>query len=311
MAKKKEEGLDLEFEDQSEGDQENAQSDPKTVDQKTALTAPNEGSAALTVHDPIQISDEFSDLSPELQAELGNELGSDMEGVIPQLPLIRLLHVGALAFKMPDETLVKSFEGVIIDHIPANAWWEKPFDEGGAKERPVCTSLNGLRPQADCLKPQAENCPACKRNQYGTSLKKDGSPGRGKACKNMKRMAILLDGHIMPFRFSVPPSSIIPVDAYITALRDMKRPVITYKTLFGIEKGVNEDGIEYSLLTLTPVSKASATEIATNLALKREFQKQIRGQAIETEEYIAESNGAETASPEGAPIPSDDEAPPF
>lgn len=294
MAKKEKEGLDL-----SLGGPDTAQPDPKT----TMAITPGD---TLTVPPTIPISDEFEDLPPELQAELGDALSSNMEGVIPQLPLIKILHAGALSFMMPNEELVKGFEGIIVDHTPANAFWSAGFGEDAEMgNRPDCSSLNGIQSL------DGKSCTQCEHNAFGSATKRDGSKARGKACKNMKRLAILLPGHSFPYRLSGPPSSIRAVDNYLTGMTDMKRPVIAYKTLFGLERGTNEDGIEFSKLMLSPVGRISADEIVQVLRMRKEWRDQIRGQGIKAEEYGAESNGTENVSSEGVPTPGDEDETPF
>ena len=46
------------------------------------------------------------------------DVRDNMEGIIPRLPQIAIIHAGQL-FEMPDESKIPTFEGVILDHHPA------------------------------------------------------------------------------------------------------------------------------------------------------------------------------------------------
>lgn len=171
------------------------------------------------------------------------DLKDNMEGVEARLPRIKIIHQGQL-FEMPDEEKVQSFTGIILDQCRANAWWKKSYDEGGSGNPPDCFSPDGIAPKF-CELPQAESCAKCEKNEYETAEK-----GKGKACKNTKRVHILMDGQLLPLRLTLPPSNLRQIDTYISLLTSRAIPYQIAITEFTLAKAQNNDGIEFSLLGL-------------------------------------------------------------
>jgi len=252
----------------------------------------------------LGLSEEFDEFPDELKAELAEGLSENMEGVIPQLSLVKILHAGTLRFQMPDEELVQSFEGIVVDHTPANAWWEKSFAESGGGVRPSCSSLDGVTGFRINEPEKTISCATCPSNQFG-------SEGRGKACKNMKRIAVLIPGHLLPFRLTAPPTSIKAVDSYLTALTDLRRPFCAMKTEFSLERGISADGFEFSLLVLRAIGIVTPEEFGQVASIRKMYKQQIRAQKIEAEEYIIESEVGDSSPLTDDASPAEDEGPPF
>jgi hypothetical protein len=84
-------------------------------------------------------------------------------------------------------------------------------DSAGA---PICTSLNGDKPDAGVPEPQATACGICKNSQWGSAA----NGGRGQACQQHRKLAVLImpdmTKHVLekpllePVYFKVPPASL-------------------------------------------------------------------------------------------------------
>lgn len=84
---------------------------------------------------------------------------------------------------------------VIVDHIFENAYYEGRFNPDnpqpptcfafGRNEKDLIPHVNVTEAGQD----QCDNCTGCPLNQWG-------SEGRGKACKNVRRLALLPAGHV-------------------------------------------------------------------------------------------------------------------
>jgi hypothetical protein len=211
------------------------------------------------------------------------ELTHNLDGVIPRLPLIRILHAGALLFEVQDDLTckpkrVEHVEGVILDHQRVNAWWEVEYARGGNRH-PDCWSLDAKRPDATAFKIQSERCPKCPQNQYG-------SKGRGKACKNMCRLLLKVQASLLPYILTAPPTSLKELDRYLTALTNARIPASAAVTLFTLTAAKNDDGIAYSLLTPVFRDTIPVEEWAKAIVpLKQQFKDFFRQQTIEAEEY--------------------------
>jgi hypothetical protein len=90
-------------------------------------------------------------------------------------------------------------------------------DSAGA---PICTSLNGDKPDAGVPEPQSPSCGVCHNNVWGSAA----NGGRGKACQDHRKLAVLImpymTKHILdkpllePVYFKVPPASLKPLKIY-------------------------------------------------------------------------------------------------
>jgi len=169
----------------------------------------------------------------------------NMEGVEPRLPQIGIVHQAQL-FKMPDGETTKEFEGILLDTNRANAYWSTSFDESGGGDLPDCSSLDGIASDPESEDQQSEQCYSCNYNQFKTAKK-----GGGKACKNMKRMHILMGEGILPYRLTLPPSSLKAIDLYISMLTSQSIPYQLVTTKFSLKLVTNVAGIEYSEIVLT------------------------------------------------------------
>lgn len=81
-------------------------------------------------------------------------------------------------------------ECVVVQSIFENQYYKNKFDPNNP-ESPVCYALSeiedDLKPHPDSSHPQAEKCSECALNEW----KSDPGGGKGKACKNVRRIAII------------------------------------------------------------------------------------------------------------------------
>jgi hypothetical protein len=79
---------------------------------------------------------------------------------------------------------------VPIDYIFENAFYPEKFNPAKAMS-PICYAFgrkdSELKPHADCEDPQNTTCDGCELNEWGS----DPDGGKGKACKNTRRIALL------------------------------------------------------------------------------------------------------------------------
>jgi len=79
---------------------------------------------------------------------------------------------------------------VPIDYMFENAYFPNRYDPTKVVS-PVCYAFARkeaeLAPYKDCEDPQHETCDGCERNEWGS----DPDGGKGKACKNTRRIALL------------------------------------------------------------------------------------------------------------------------
>lgn len=121
---------------------------------------------------------------------------------------------------------------IIIASTHANLYYEGKYDPNNLAS-PVCYAYSEdpdeveMVPHPKSSKPQSDKCATCPHNQWGS----DPDGGRGKACKNTRRLALV-------------PANVTPEDVGTAEVATMALPVMSTKnwgnyvnklaTLFGL-----------------------------------------------------------------------------
>ena len=81
-------------------------------------------------------------------------------------------------------------KAVVLYSIFENQLYQGKYDSDNPTS-PICYAFaetdDDLKPHPDSLKPQADSCAVCPNNVWGS----DPEGGRGKACKNVRRLAMM------------------------------------------------------------------------------------------------------------------------
>jgi len=120
-------------------------------------------------------------------------------------------------FSMGDEELDSPLVAVVAGVMAENAYYTRAFDPSHP-ENPVCfalgTDAETLVPHDLSTEKQAESCAKCPMNAFGSA-----STGKGKACKNSRRLALLsadglsADSELMQLK--LPPTSLKAFGKYV------------------------------------------------------------------------------------------------
>jgi len=226
----------------------------------------------------------------ELRQQMQEDIGEFTEGMTLPLERIKLVAGGAGLFEFPEGDHRKEFFAVILDSHPANAFWQSTDDD-----KPRCWSPDGKVPAPDVEEPVAAECKVCPYNQFGSA----GEGRRGKACKNLRRMVLLmLDDSDevpvgVPIRLTLPPTSLKYYAKYMSKLT--ARSISPLAVVTKIMADVDQVG-EYKV-TVVKFEKVKELTVADYMKMRelREFALRYRPQPIAKEEY---ANGSEPEIPE-------------
>lgn len=202
-------------------------------------------STALARKDDTQIALASFGL-PVITQEIREAMTEELEGIALKFDRIKIPSGGGIAFTLPNEDdpddpiILKNIPGIILVHHQINAWWEKEYS--GEKNPPDCSSMDGR------IGTQRETgrqipCASCPKNQWGTDPKGSG----GKACKNMRRVYLLLEGNMFPHLLTLPPTSLENFNEYLSK-RIVQKGHRSFDVLstVSLKKDTNKGGIEYS-----------------------------------------------------------------
>lgn len=203
---------------------------------------------------------------------------------------IRMPAGGGLTFEVADESgnlvPVQEIRGVIIDHFPFKAWWEKSFEEktGEDDKRPDCFSADGITGTGCPEKgiPAGQPCASCKYGAWGS----DRRGGRGKDCNDKIRIHILREGEVFPIFIDLPATSHANLKDYIKRLTNRLKHYYGVVTSIKLEKDKNAGGTEYSKATfakaadLTPAEKVAMKQYIDSM---KDIIRQIDAETIAAE----------------------------
>ena len=165
----------------------------------------------------------------DLRASLAAKL-QDQRASMPPSSNIRI-KAKTTGFEMPDGSILKTLEAIVVDVRYVNALYVKTY-KPGELETPGCWSIsndaNVMVPHADATKPAAVSCDECKNNEFG-------SKGNGKACKNTIRLALLqpdATDRSQVFILDLAPTS---TSSFIKVIRPLTIPYQTVVMQFSLD----------------------------------------------------------------------------
>lgn len=218
--------------------------------------------------------------------EAFKELQVNLEGIDPVFPAIKIIHQGQI-FEMPDGLKPETFRGVIIDTNAVNAYWKISFDDSGGGDPPDCFSPDSIRPDMGLIEPESPHCKTCDKNQFGSEVpKEEGEEVFGKACKNMRRVHVLVEGSFLPYRLSLSPANLKPANLFLTVLASQGFSYLHVVTEFSLKEAQNKKGIKYSEIVFKKLKVIESKDIVAQLkSMKATLLDAMRGQIVTPEEY--------------------------
>lgn len=184
----------------------------------------------------------------------------DMMAGASELPVTRVTvpSGGGKYFNMGDDVPpTAAIEGVIMESQFCNAYWDKPMGEGDSA--PTCASTDGMSGwymlDGELME---RSCRTCPMNRMGSA----GEGKRGKACKNIAILRMLVDGQALPVEVKVPTMSVGNLSRYLArelAARGLDVWQVT--TELTLRDAVNAGGIKYSQIAFECTGRVDDQEI--------------------------------------------------
>lgn len=191
-------------------------------------------------------------------AELMERTLQAMSGA-SQLPvtMIKVPSGGGKYFALDDDLPpAASIEGVILSARYCNVYWDKPMGEGDGV--PACASNDGMSGwymlDGELME---RSCRTCKYNKM-----KSGKDGKGKACKNIVRLKMLIEGQALPVEIKVPTMSVDNFSLYLSRVLAPRRlNVNQVTTKLTLKEAINGSGIKYSQIAFECTGRVKDEEI--------------------------------------------------
>lgn len=163
---------------------------------------------------------------------------------------------------------------VIVDYNFLNAFYEDKYD-ANKPVPPICFAFGdpdveddevvAMAPHADSKAPQHEGCHDCEHNQFGS-----GDNGKGKACKNSRRLAL------------VPADQIKSAKQFLEyEAAFLQLPVTSLRAWGGYVKLLSSRGLPpFGVVTEIKVQPDPKNQVAVLFAAKQQITSKDIGQAI-------------------------------
>ena len=240
----------------------------------------------LAIIDSFNLPAAFDGMSQEEMDEFMDELSDLDEGTGITCLQVKIPSGGGIAYEIEDGDgevdSVKVIDGVIVFTHRMNARWRGDFGDDDGNKAPVCSSMDGKvgihSETGECI-----NCETCPMNQYGS----DAKGGKGKACKNMRRIYFMRQDDPNFYCLSVPPTSIRDVNKQLARIMGAKRiPYTSMIVTFKLEKAKNANGIAYSKVVLEKKGILPTDTAKRAKDYREEIKAQYKAMEITLDDYV-------------------------
>lgn len=219
----------------------------------------------------IMIPDKFGQVSTKFAgAKVDNDLAA---GVQAGFGLIGYKgKVWSIRYRGDEQQLLRddgdgprnSIEIVILKAAPyiSKIWYEQGYVEG-SNAAPDCFSPNGVVPDPQSTKKQANACANCPQNVWGSKITEAGK--KGKACSDSKRLAVVPVGDIPnetfggPMLLRVPAASLQDLATFGNKMQNLGYPYYAIATRVAFD--VNEAYPKFQLSAIRPLNDEEAEEV--------------------------------------------------
>ena len=177
-----------------------------------------------------------------------------------ELPVTRIkVPSGGGKYFTVDDDLppAAAIEGVIMAAQYMNVYWDKPMGEGDSA--PTCSSADGMSGwylmDGELME---RSCRTCRFNKMGSA----GDGKKGKGCKNIVKLMMLVDGQALPVEIKVPVMSVANFSRYMAreiVARKLKIWQVTTKLT--LKEATNGNGIKYSQISFECTGRVDDEEI--------------------------------------------------
>lgn len=183
------------------------------------------------------MSNEIIEIDEELKKSL--QLTAKQEVSLEKSD-IKFISIKGSKFSLGDDKLGKTLSAVILASAYDNAYYDAPYDPEVIRP-PACFAIavdsNDMVPHETSPAKQSSDCKSCPQNQFGSS-------GKGKACKNGRRLLLAsADNTGVDFdntvSLRIPPTSLKNFSSYVRRVAASGLPIFSVVTTIQFDE--NED----------------------------------------------------------------------
>jgi len=209
------------------------------------------------------------------------------------LPRFKMPSGPSKYFVGPDgEPPVDEIDCVILHIVSRRAYWAQGIESGGGGQPPDCASLDLKVGHGE----PGGSCPRCAFAKFGS-----GKDGRGQACKEFRVLFGLRPNRVIPFSFSLPPTSLQAWMAYGMSLVDQGKPYRGVITRIGLQKEKSGGGVDFHKATFKNVGELDPDQLSQIKAMLAEFMPVFSESRIGDED-VGPVRGGASGGPAGGTL---------
>lgn len=207
-----------------------------------------------------------------LQAEIQRDL-ERFRDLMPQTQSSRVKVLQSKQFEFPGGKVDgQPFDAVVLDWRWVNNYYASAYNPTD-KAPPLCWAVGPepgkLIPSPHGSQVQADACSKCRMNEFG-------SKGRGKACRNTLRIALVPPGanaETTPWILTVSPTGVKWFVTYANLLAKSERLPIHMLTKIGFDSRESYPTVRFQAAGENPdLATAYSLKLAAQDALNREYE---------------------------------------
>lgn len=193
-----------------------------------------------------------------------------------------------------DPDTEKELQGVILFTHLLNARWEG--DYSGENRFPVCSSMDAKT--GVCFDSgEMITCDRCPHNQFAERA--DGT--MGKACKNMRRIYMMLNGKPQLYLLTVPPTSLKDTQRQLRRIMSTGKKYTQMVLSFTLTGATSKGGQDYAKLAISYVGELTPEQTEMTKAMRAEIRSQFKNVQITDEDYDTGIRSASEGAADTAP----------
>lgn len=248
-----------------------------------------------------------------LQSLIADEEANEVAAYNTIPTRIKLASGGANAFLTNDGEMLKKLSAIIVVSQKGRVYWPaknlaaaapplcsspdgafgflalEPNDAdlraatGAKKPHPVIRILDSHKGKGAPVLPESFSCAACPLAEFG-SAHQDGKIGKSTACKELRRLVLVVDGWSMPALLTIPPTSLANFDMYASGLKRRGSAYFAVRTDITLSAR-SSNGNTYSVAEFAIVADLVEDEVAAVIEVRRQYESYVRSMAITPDEY--------------------------
>ena len=253
----------------------------------------------------FQLVSMYDGMDEDMQAEMLDEMedlgdaGIDYRTIKMPSGKVKSFTVESDDPEDPDQ--LKELVGVMLFTHAMNARWLGEY--GGENRLPVCSSWDA-KSGLDTETGEVVSCDRCPYNQF----KDDGSGISRKACKNMRRIYLMLDGKPNLYMLVVPPTSLRDVKTQLRRVMSNSGGYTGAILSFTLTGATSKGGNDYAKIAIKKVGDLSPEQKAIVQKMRAEIKASYQTVQITSDDYETRNDDAGyQGSQAAAPAPATDE----